>query len=149
MGICTHISTGIESIHEHDLVHGHLHGENILIESEINSDAKIADTGLHGPVYKQISSEQIYGVIPFVAPVEVQYPKNLIFIASCLGNWFTTICDSIGPTELLNQFGTAEEIKFASLENLIHNNVPSLEKAIYSSRPLNSINIESPIPEKF
>ncbi|EXX50320.1 kinase-like domain-containing protein [Rhizophagus irregularis DAOM 181602=DAOM 197198] len=65
------ISAGLESIHEHDLVHGYLHGGNILIESEMDSDTKIvaiADTGLHGPVDKQISSEQIYGVIPFVAP---------------------------------------------------------------------------------
>jgi serine/threonine protein kinase len=31
-------------------------------------DAKIADTGLHGPVDKQTSFQQIYGVIPFVAP---------------------------------------------------------------------------------
>src|SRR6266496_75965 len=29
---------------------------------------KIADTGLHGPVDKPMSSQQIYGVIPFVAP---------------------------------------------------------------------------------
>jgi hypothetical protein len=46
------VSTGLNVIHEHDLVHGHLHGGNILIESEI---AKIADTGLHGPVDKQTS----------------------------------------------------------------------------------------------
>ncbi|RGB36120.1 hypothetical protein C1646_758505 [Rhizophagus diaphanus] len=52
----------------HNLVHGHLHGGNVLVESKANSiDAKIADTGLHELVDKQIS-EQIYGVIPFVAP---------------------------------------------------------------------------------
>ena len=63
------ISTGLNLIHEHDLIHGHLHGGNILIECEMDSiDAKIADTGLHGPVDKQISSQQIYGVVPFVAP---------------------------------------------------------------------------------
>ncbi|PKY48081.1 kinase-like protein [Rhizophagus irregularis] len=45
------------------------HGGNVLVESKANSiDAKIADTGLHGPVNKQISSKHIYGVIPFVAP---------------------------------------------------------------------------------
>src|SRR5947207_3249212 len=45
------------------------HSPHILVESEINSiDTKIADTGLHGPFDKQISSRQIYGVIPFVAP---------------------------------------------------------------------------------
>ena len=63
------ISAGLNFIHERNLVHGHLHGGNILVESEINSiDTKIADTGLHGPFDKQISSRQIYGVISFVAP---------------------------------------------------------------------------------
>jgi serine/threonine protein kinase len=63
------ISAGLNFIHERDLVHGNLHGGNILVENEMDSiDTKIADTGLHGPVDKQISSKQIYGVIPFVAP---------------------------------------------------------------------------------
>ncbi|PKY25821.1 kinase-like protein [Rhizophagus irregularis] len=63
------ISAGLNFIHKRGLVHGHLHGGNILVENEMGSiDTKIADTGLHGPVDKQISSKQIYGVIPFVAP---------------------------------------------------------------------------------
>ncbi|RIA89741.1 kinase-like domain-containing protein, partial [Glomus cerebriforme] len=64
------ISTGLNVIHELDLIHGNLHGGNILVENEMDSvDARIADTGLHGPVDdKQASSQQIYGVIPFVAP---------------------------------------------------------------------------------
>ncbi|GES99254.1 kinase-like domain-containing protein [Rhizophagus clarus] len=63
------ISEGLNFIHEYDLVHGHLHGGNILVENEMGLiDTKIADTGLHGPVDKQITSKQIYGVIPFVAP---------------------------------------------------------------------------------
>jgi serine/threonine protein kinase len=63
------ISAGLNFIHEHNLFHGHLHGGNILVESEMDSiDTKIADTGLDGPVDKQILSKKIYGVIPFVAP---------------------------------------------------------------------------------
>ena len=63
------ISTGLNLIHERDLIHGHLHGGNVLVEHEIDSiDAKIADTGLHGPVDRQISSQRTYGVVPFVAP---------------------------------------------------------------------------------
>src|ERR1051325_8862782 len=46
-----------------------LHGGNILVESEMDSiDAKILDTGLHGPADSQILSQQVYGVIPFIAP---------------------------------------------------------------------------------
>jgi serine/threonine protein kinase len=45
------ISNGLDFIHKQDLVHGHLHGGNILVENEVDSiDTKIADTGLHGPV---------------------------------------------------------------------------------------------------
>ncbi|PKC06918.1 kinase-like protein [Rhizophagus irregularis] len=63
------ISTGLSYIHKHGLVHGHLHGGNILVESDVNSiETMITDTGLHGPVDKQLSPKQIYGVIPFVAP---------------------------------------------------------------------------------
>ncbi|PKC13616.1 kinase-like protein, partial [Rhizophagus irregularis] len=70
------ISTGLEFIHEYNLVHGHLHGGNILVENEMNSiDAKITDTGLHGPADKSMASQQIYGVVPFVAP-EI-FKKNL------------------------------------------------------------------------
>src|SRR5436305_11457259 len=63
------ISAGLDFIHELNLVHGNLHGGNILIKNKMDSiDAKIADTGLHGPVDKQVSSLQIYGVAPFIAP---------------------------------------------------------------------------------
>jgi serine/threonine protein kinase len=60
------VASGIYKIHELGLVHGNLHGGNILIESnEAFLDARITDTGLHGPFHK---SEEIYGVVPFVAP---------------------------------------------------------------------------------
>ena len=61
------IAAGLNFIHELNLIHGHLHGGNILVENEVDSiDTKIADTGLHGPFDK--ISKQIYGVVPFVAP---------------------------------------------------------------------------------
>ncbi|RIA88620.1 kinase-like domain-containing protein, partial [Glomus cerebriforme] len=78
------ISAGLNFIHEQNLVHGHLHGGNILVENVENVengidtidtiDTKIADTGLHGPVDKQ--TNRIYGVIPFIAP-EI-FEENII-----------------------------------------------------------------------
>src|ERR1051325_4044485 len=63
------ISAGLNFIHERELVHGDLHGGNILVENEMDSiDAKITDTGLHGPVDKKLPPRQIYGVVPFIAP---------------------------------------------------------------------------------
>ena len=36
------VSAGLNLIHEHGLVHGHLHGGNVLVENELNSiDTKI------------------------------------------------------------------------------------------------------------
>jgi serine/threonine protein kinase len=70
------ISEGLKVIHEHDLVNGYLHGGNILVENGMDSiEAKITDTGLHGPADSSMSSQQIYGVVPFVAP-EI-FNKNL------------------------------------------------------------------------
>src|ERR1043166_7168771 len=205
------ISTGLNVIHERNLIHGHLHGGNILIESEMDSiDAKIADTGLHGPIDKQISSKQIYGVVPFVAPeifngniptkasdiysfgmimwtlsagvhpyFDRPHDKQLIQeicsglrpnvangtppvfaelmlqcldsnpskrptasqLYECFGNWVSAISDDPDPSELSNQFDTAEEIKFLHLENSNFSNILTChEKAIYFSRPLGSIN---------
>ncbi|GBB88397.1 hypothetical protein RclHR1_14980002 [Rhizophagus clarus] len=62
------ITSGIYKIHEHGLVHGNLHGGNILVEcDESMLDARITDTGLHGPPFNT-NSEDIFGVVPFVAP---------------------------------------------------------------------------------
>ncbi|GBB91517.1 hypothetical protein RclHR1_18860004 [Rhizophagus clarus] len=62
------ISGGIENIHESGLIHGHLHGGNLLVENELDSvDTYIADVGLHGPIDKKDTNE-IYGVLPYVAP---------------------------------------------------------------------------------
>ncbi|CAB5153197.1 unnamed protein product [Rhizophagus irregularis] len=131
------ISAGLNFIHERDLIHGNLHGGNILVENEMDSiDTKIADTGIHGHVDKQTSYKQIYGVIPFVAP-EIFNGPTASQLYECLGNWVTAICDDPDPSELSNQFDIAEEIKFSNLEQLHFNILPCHEKAIYYSRPLN------------
>ncbi|CAI2172748.1 16168_t:CDS:2 [Funneliformis geosporum] len=62
------ISGGIEEIHRNDLIHGNLHGGNVLIENESDSiDTCITDIGLHNSIDKK-TSNQIYGVLPYVAP---------------------------------------------------------------------------------
>ncbi|EXX74649.1 kinase-like protein [Rhizophagus irregularis] len=62
------ISGGIENIHESGLIHGHLHGGNLLVEDEPGSaEICITDVGLHGPIDKKDTNE-IYGVLPYIAP---------------------------------------------------------------------------------
>ncbi|CAI2162828.1 9119_t:CDS:2 [Funneliformis geosporum] len=62
------ISEGINKIHEKGLIHGNLHGGNLLIENTPDSvEARISDVGLHFPIGKT-NSDKIYGVLPYVAP---------------------------------------------------------------------------------
>ncbi|CAI2181647.1 4483_t:CDS:2 [Funneliformis geosporum] len=62
------ISGGIECIHKNELIHGNLHGGNLLVESEQDSiDVRVADVGLHGPADKKNSNE-INGVLPYTDP---------------------------------------------------------------------------------
>src|SRR5688572_6998832 len=56
------ISAGINYIHERGLIHGNLHGGNLLVEDEQDS-VRIVDVELRGPV-----SNEIYGVLPYMAP---------------------------------------------------------------------------------
>jgi serine/threonine protein kinase len=60
----------------------------------------------------------------------------------CFGNWVTAICDDPDPSVISNQFDAAEEIKFSNLEKLNFNISPCHERAIYFSRPLDSISVE-------
>ncbi|CAB4405438.1 unnamed protein product [Rhizophagus irregularis] len=64
-------------------------------------------------------------------------------ICECLGNWVSAVNDDPHPSDLSNQFDTAEEIKFKNIGKLELNKISYHEKAIYISRPLDSINIES------
>src|ERR1044071_9879196 len=64
------IAGGLERIHDEGKIHGNLHGGNLLVEDEkVSTDARISDVGLHGPCnYENKNSNQIYGVLPYVAP---------------------------------------------------------------------------------
>ncbi len=62
------ISGGINYIHENGLIHGNLHGGNVLVENETDSaDIRISDVELLGSADKGNSNE-IYGVLPYMAP---------------------------------------------------------------------------------
>lgn len=59
------ISEGLFRIHEFGLIHGNIHGGNILIEQDPNViDARITDTGLSEDLFQ----EKVFGVVPFIAP---------------------------------------------------------------------------------
>jgi serine/threonine protein kinase len=79
LDILLSVSAGLNFIHENNLLHGNLHGGNILIEDEVEIDgidARISDTGLNLQVNESNFSNKIYGVVPFMAP-EVFHGNSL------------------------------------------------------------------------
>ncbi|PKC57586.1 kinase-like protein [Rhizophagus irregularis] len=63
------ISDGLQAIHKHDLVHRDFHSGNILVEIiEHVNQYLIGDLGLSQPANNTLSSNEIYGVIPYIAP---------------------------------------------------------------------------------
>ncbi|CAI2186570.1 16862_t:CDS:2, partial [Funneliformis geosporum] len=102
---------GLNVIHEADLVHGHIHGGNILVENEADSiDTRIADICLHGPIDRP--SRQSYGVIPFVVPeiflMEIRH-RTAYQLYESFGNIVATICDD----QNTDKFDATEEAKFS------------------------------------
>ncbi|MCE8162881.1 MAG: serine/threonine-protein kinase [Candidatus Moeniiplasma glomeromycotorum] len=64
------IAEGIEKIHEKNLIHRDLHLGNIL--KDWWTTCYVADLGLCCPVDKTEKEEEIYGVLPYVAPEVLQ-----------------------------------------------------------------------------
>ena len=59
----------LQTIHEKDFIHRDFHSGNILIEIIGNIDQYlIGDLGLSQPANKTLSNNEIYGVIPYIAP---------------------------------------------------------------------------------
>ncbi len=54
-------------LHDCDLVHKDLHSGNLLSTSHLGT-TYISDLGLSEPVDKPMNSEEIYGVLPYIAP---------------------------------------------------------------------------------
>ncbi|GBC22896.1 kinase-like domain-containing protein [Rhizophagus irregularis DAOM 181602=DAOM 197198] len=60
------ISIVLEAIHDSDLVHGDFHSGNILYAGK--GIAYTSDLGLCGPVNRSNTKDEIYGVLPYMAP---------------------------------------------------------------------------------
>ena len=59
----------LQTIHEKDFIHRDFHSGNILIEIVGNIDQYlVGDLGLSQPANSTLSTNEIYGVIPYIAP---------------------------------------------------------------------------------
>ncbi|RHZ83139.1 hypothetical protein Glove_99g47 [Diversispora epigaea] len=65
--ILQYVAKGLKILHEADIIHRNLHSGNILIHNNL---PLISDTGMCRPANKLVQSDknEIYGVIPFMAP---------------------------------------------------------------------------------
>ena len=62
----TNISQGLFDLHNSDLTHGDFHPGNLLFKNK--DSLLITDLGLCRPVNENLQSNNIYGVMPYVAP---------------------------------------------------------------------------------
>ncbi|RGB42988.1 kinase-like domain-containing protein [Rhizophagus diaphanus] len=66
------ISEGLENIHNSNFIHRDIHSGNILFDSNMSVAAryrwKIGDLGLSQPANTILLNNEIYGVIPYIAP---------------------------------------------------------------------------------
>jgi serine/threonine protein kinase len=67
------IASGIESIHKANIVHKDFHSGNIFINN--NSEARTGDLGLSKSSLDNADDDEIYGIIPYVAPEILQGQK--------------------------------------------------------------------------
>ncbi|GBC06412.1 hypothetical protein RclHR1_06810001 [Rhizophagus clarus] len=62
------IAEGLKSIHENGFIHRDFHSGNILCEIETIGKWQIGDLGLSQPANNTSLNNEIYGVIPYIAP---------------------------------------------------------------------------------
>jgi len=72
-----YIACGLKNIHNKGLIHKDLHSGNILINYNTHNQSYITDLGLSRLVNKENDRENIYGVLPYMAP-EVLRGKQYI-----------------------------------------------------------------------
>ncbi|POG74000.1 kinase-like domain-containing protein [Rhizophagus irregularis DAOM 181602=DAOM 197198] len=60
------IINGLYNIHEENFIHRDFHSGNVLVNS--SKDCKVGDLGLSRPANDNSSDNEIYGVIPYIAP---------------------------------------------------------------------------------
>ncbi|EXX50703.1 Sps1p [Rhizophagus irregularis DAOM 197198w] len=56
---------GLENVHKNNFIHRDIHSGNMLLS---NTDWKVGDLGLSQPANNTLSNNEIYGVIPYIAP---------------------------------------------------------------------------------
>ncbi|GES85211.1 kinase-like domain-containing protein [Rhizophagus clarus] len=155
--ILENISRGLLSIHIINFVHRDIHSGNILL---LNMEWHIADLGLSQPANDTLLNDEIYGVIPYIAPEIFKESKKLgpefnqkshskaILTSKAMISKFSTI-NSFTMLHSMKQEYITKELDFdietkrlflsniqESQESPLNNQHPN---AIYTSRSLSKL----------
>ncbi|RGB36074.1 kinase-like domain-containing protein [Rhizophagus diaphanus] len=68
IAILQYISRGLCAIHNENFIHRDLHSGNILVYNKDRSYYAVGDLGLSRPANDTLLNNEIYGVIPYIAP---------------------------------------------------------------------------------
>ncbi|CAB4382229.1 unnamed protein product [Rhizophagus irregularis] len=114
--ILQQISTGLEYIHNNEFIHRDFHSGNILLDFKW----RIGDLGLSQSVNNESSNDEIYGVIPYIAPEIFKGPLSAL-ISKCLStNTSSTI--SFGNNQDYNYISKEKELDI-DIESLSSQNL--------------------------
>ncbi|UZO14683.1 uncharacterized protein OCT59_006134 [Rhizophagus irregularis] len=150
------ISEGLETIHNAEFIHRDFHSGNILLTSSYYLHRwQIGDLGLSQPANNTSSNNEIYGVIPYVAPEIFKgsaFSKesdiySMAEICQIFRDWYfggngvqSTVFACKNSKNVVCDFGQAEEkrIELINSQKLGPEFVERTHsKAIYTSRSLN------------
>ncbi|CAB5381155.1 unnamed protein product [Rhizophagus irregularis] len=122
--ILHHISRGLLAIHNENFIHRDLHSGNILVNKNDHIyKYAVGDLGLSQPANDTLSNNEIYGVIPYIAPEIFK------------GSTFSKKSDIYSLGMIMWELTTEDTPKLYS--NLMKSEKPH-PKAIYTSRPISS-----------
>ncbi|CAI2188398.1 7515_t:CDS:2 [Funneliformis geosporum] len=141
------ISSGLQIVHNADFIHRNLHSGNILMEPDLKNliQGRIGDFGLSQSVDNVQSDNEIYGMIPYMAPEifdDASFSKASDIYSFAMVMWE---CTTDYWYNNYNNFGQAEEkrlelLKLKKLGPLFTKKYPN---PIYSSKVLSPLTSRS------
>ncbi|CAI2166101.1 15812_t:CDS:2, partial [Funneliformis geosporum] len=139
--ILWNILNGLETIHNKELIHRDVHSGNILFveQNDYRYQWQIGDLGLSQPANNTSLNNEIYGVIPYIAPeifngAPFSKKSDVYIIRQTVGSWLYRKKND----DLFDQ-AEKKRVKLMNLKKLGPKLIEKHPNAIYTSRALSSL----------